>query len=135
MYIDLYLRCSDSCLVRFSDHQSNQISLKEIMKLSWVYSISHPVEPSRLESPKPSELSRCQGIIRWKKRAWWDPSGFIKSVLDVCPCWSPQCFSPALSTEVSLSPSGEGNFSHHRPLLAARPGGQIIRDRRLTFGQ
>ena len=32
------------------------------MKLSWVHSTSRPVEPSRLESPEPPELSRCQGI-------------------------------------------------------------------------
>ena len=78
---------------------------------------------------------------------WFDPSGFIKSVLDVCPwclslmsvldvcpwclsllsvlavcpcCLSllglSQCLCPALSTEVNLSPSGEGNFSSSPPL-------------------
>ena len=47
----------------------------------------------------------------------------------VCP-WCqfllgpPQCLCPTLSTEVDLSPSGEGDTFHHHPLPAARPGGQ-----------
>ena len=72
------------------------------MKLSWVHSISHPVEPSRLESPEPSELARRLGITRWSKLDWMSPSGFIKSVFDVCPCWVPRCLFPTLSTVVNL---------------------------------
>ena len=69
------------------------------MKLSWVHSISRPVEPSRLKSPVPSELSRRQGITRWRVCVWFDPSGFIKSVLDVCSIWVP------LSVSVLCSPA------------------------------
>ena len=99
--------------------------------------------------PVPSELSRRQCITRWRKRVWVIPlvssSLSLMFVLDVCPwclslmfvldvcpwCLSllgpPQCLCPVLSTKVSLSPSGEGNFFHLHPLSAARPDGQIHR--------
>ena len=52
-------------------------------------------------------------------------SGLVTPVSSSLSLLDPsQCLCPALSTEVSLSPSGEGNFSHHRPLPATRPGGQ-----------
>ena len=69
------------------------------MKLSWVYSISRPVEPSRLDSPEPPELSRRQGITKWRVHVLFDPSGFIKSVLDVCFVFVP------LSVSVLCSPA------------------------------
>ena len=47
------------------------ISLKRIMKLSWVHLIYRPVEPSMLESPEPPELSRRQGITGWRMRVWF----------------------------------------------------------------
>ena len=53
----------------------------------------------------------------------------LMTVLDVCPWWlsllgHPHCLCHALSTEVSLSPFGEDNFSLYYPMLVARPGGQ-----------
>ena len=38
---------------------------------------------------EPPELSRHQGITRWRVRVWLDPSGFIKSVIDVSSVWVP----------------------------------------------
>ena len=74
------------------------------MKLSWVHSISLPVEPSRLESPratwakpvvKASPGGECvSGCIS---------SGFIKSVIDVCSAWVPFSVSVLCSpAEVNL---------------------------------
>ena len=70
------------------------------MKLSWVHSISRPVDPSRLESPRAT----------WAKPVVWAspggecvsgcvPSGFIKSVLDVSSAWV------SLSVSVLCSPA------------------------------
>ena len=104
------------------------------MKLSWVHSISRPVEPSRLEFPrdiraKPSSRHHRMEKARLVWSLWFH---------QVCP-WCqflldpPQCLCPALSTEVDLSPIEEGDFSHHS-LPAARPCGQIHRGRRFAFG-
>ena len=73
------------------------------MKLSWVHSISSPVEPSRLEIPRAIRAKPSPGITGWRMHVWFDPSGFIKSVLDVSSRWVPQCPCPVLSTEVDLS--------------------------------
>ena len=105
------------------------------MKLSWVHSISRPVEPSRLESlrairAKPSWRHRRMenACLVWS--LWFHQVCSLMSVY----AGSPQCLCPALSTEVDLSPIGEGDFSHHHPLPSARPSGQIHRGRRFTFG-
>ena len=96
------------------------------MKLSWVHSTSRPVEPSRLESPEPPELSRRQGITKWRILAWFDPSGFIKSPLDVCSCWVLLSVSVLRSpTEVNLRTIWRRQFLHittpcRQPDLMAR---------------
>ena len=69
------------------------------MKFSWVHSTFRSVEPSRLESPESPELSRRQGITRWRVRVWFDPSSFVKSVLDVSSSWV------SLSVSVLCSPA------------------------------
>ena len=70
------------------------------MKLSWVHSISRPVEPSRLESSRATWAKPVRsGITRWRMRVWLCPSGFIKSVLDVSSAWV------LLSVSVLCSPA------------------------------
>ena len=69
------------------------------MKLSWVHSTSRAVEPSRLESPEPPELSPWERHHQVEQTCLGDPSGFIKSVLDVCSAWVP------LSVSVLCSPA------------------------------
>ena len=77
--------------------------LKGIMKLSWVHSISRPVEPSRLEPQSHLGKPVRRGITRWSICGWMSPSGFIKSVLDVCPVWDAfSVFVLRFSAEINL---------------------------------
>ena len=69
------------------------------MKLSWVYSTSRPVEPSRLESPRATWAKPSSRHHQVEQACLDVPSSFIKSVLDVCSVWVP------LSVSVLCSPA------------------------------